>query len=229
LLFTFLLSSLDYHPSFDRNDISSCNEITRREQGSPGGNNPRAGKKRQRSDEDNDLNLIMIPEEDRKPGASDDDDDEEEEARKRPVAAAARMSFAQSQQYHVMSSMGSSAAQWPLTAIHPMAAVGTAMQRAQPSYTQQQHHHYPLYHHQEHVGLGAMPMYPEEQKLAPHHLLAAAALSRSPHPHPLDSSLEPRTIEEMMQDRASEGSSAPPSSKKHPSPVHHPLAKKPYR
>jgi hypothetical protein len=182
------------------------------------------------------LNLIMIPEEDRKPGASDDDDDEEEEARKRPVAAAARMSFAQSQQYHVMSSMGSSAAQWPLTVMHPMKAVGTAMQRPQPSYTQQQQqqqHHHPLYHHQEHAGLGAMPMYPEEQKLAPHHLLAAAALSRSPHPHPLDSSLEPRTIEEMMQDRPSEGSSAPPSSshhaKKHPSSLHHPLAKKPYR
>ncbi|KAG7372837.1 HSF-type DNA-binding protein [Nitzschia inconspicua] len=54
---------------------------------------------------------------------------------------------------------------------------------------------------QKRLHLSNNPMYPEEEKLPLAYTSAtASALAQSPHPHPLDSLFEPRTIEEMMLD-----------------------------
>ncbi|KAG7340207.1 HSF-type DNA-binding protein [Nitzschia inconspicua] len=54
---------------------------------------------------------------------------------------------------------------------------------------------------QNRLHLSNNPMYPEEEKLHLAYTSAtASALAQAPHPHPLESLFEPRTIEEMMLD-----------------------------
>lgn len=95
---------------------------------------------------------------------------------------------------------------WQPLPQHPVVS-GTAMplssslqhQQHQQQQAQLQHYAQELPERQ-HLTSSAT-VYPEEQKLPPSYS-TVAALSQSPHPHPLDSVLEPRTIEEMMLDAA---------------------------
>jgi hypothetical protein len=219
LLSCFILFPLlsDYHPAFNRNDVTGCHEITRRREQQQGllvGVNPRSGKKLQGSDETflSDDAAAALEDDGRKPTAGtaemtfgiENDDNVVVVAAVDAVAATAGSLIHQ----RLLPQMNRSL--WQQQQEQQQVMETTTSPLTQMYYRRLKSHHHGHHHrhqsermhsqYQEHLGLGDTALYPTEHKLPPPSTTSTSLSPPSPYPHPLESCLEPRTIEEMMQD-----------------------------
>jgi hypothetical protein len=164
--------------------------------------NPRQGKKRQESDETDISDGAAFEDDDRKPSASEvpfriESDDYVFDNLLSTSATA------------VASATAAAAGSLVPPILPPQVNLSSWQQQHQEQmmestknammqlyFRHHRHDEHLLSQHQEQLGLGVTALYPKEQKLPP----PSASLSRTPYPHPLESCLEPRTIEEMIQD-----------------------------
>jgi hypothetical protein len=205
---SYVLSLSDFHPAFNRNNEKGCQEITRKResQGLLGGANPKAAKKRQGSAESGISHHAALDSDDQKPSArtieSESDNDAVADDRLSTFSAVAAGAG-------VNSTAASLIYRHDLPQVNQIFYHKQGQQPIMESNTSakiqldyrhlNQHHdaHCPS-QEQEQLGLGVTVLYPVEHKLRP--LSIFSPLSSSPYPHSLESYLEPRTIEEMMQD-----------------------------
>ena len=183
----------DTHASFDRNNAAACAEISRRT--APLSPQARAGKRKRHKSTGNletaGVTAAIPPRRQRSTSSV---------ARMLPPHHPGQRHSLQTQQHQPLPIVNF----WPPSesadaAMSASAASAAAFQRAHLSTTRT-------------TSSNMDSMYLEERKLSP----TTVSLSRNtaaPHPHPLDQLLEPRTIEEMMQDRSRTTSSGKASPK----------------
>jgi hypothetical protein len=208
----YFRSLSDFHPAFNRNNEKGCHEITRKKesQGLLGGVNPRASRKRQGSAESGISDHGTLDSDHQKPSARtiqsaieiESDDDAVVDDMLSTISAGAGVNstaaLAGAFMYRhdlpqVNRILYHEQGQQPFMESNTSAKI-------QLNYLHLNQHHdtHCTSQEQEQVGLGVTVLYPIEHKLRP--LSIISSLSQSPYPHPLESYLEPRTIEEMMKD-----------------------------